>query len=68
MSQYLEVKLFKTDTPASIMVAMRRNDWETSINLKDVYFHVLVAKRSWKYLRFVNDGILYQFRDSRLGF
>ena len=50
------------ETPALIMAAMWRNDWETSIDLKDAYFHILVDKRSQKYLHFVIDGMPYKFR------
>ena len=38
LNQYLEVERFKGETPASVMAAMRRNDWATSIDLKDAYF------------------------------
>ena len=54
LNQYLE-------TPALIMAAMWQNDWTTSIDLKNAYFHVPVAKRSQKYLRFVINGMSYQF-------
>ena len=50
------------------MVAMRRNDWANSIDLKDAYFHVLVAQRSRKYMRFVIDGMSYQFQALPFGF
>ena len=43
------------------MAAMQQNDWPTSIDLKDAYFHVLMAKRSRKYLHFVGNSKVYQF-------
>ena len=62
LNTYLEVDHFKMETPATIMAAMRQGDWTTSIDLKDAYFHIPVAKRSRKYLRFVVNGKAYQFR------
>ena len=45
------------ETPASIMAAIRRNDWATSIDFKDTHVHILVDKWSRKYMRFVIDGM-----------
>ena len=50
------------EMPATIMAAMRQADWAISIDLKDPYFHIPMAKRSRKYLRFVVRGRAYQFR------
>ena len=50
------------ETPASIAAAMRLGDWATSIDLKDAYFHIMIAPSSRKFLRFVVNGTVYQFR------
>ena len=62
LNQHLLVEKFKMETPASIAAAMRPGDWATSIDLKDAYFHILIAPSSRKYLRFVVNGTVYQFR------
>ena len=44
------------------MAAMRPHEWTTSIDLQDAYFHIPIAPRSQKYMRFVILGRVYQFR------
>ena len=61
LNLYLPKEGFKMETPASIAAAMRPGDWATSIDLKDAYFHIPMARSSRKYLRFVVDGVTYQF-------
>lgn len=53
---------FKMETAKSIRMAIQRGDFATSIDLKDAYFHVPMNKASWRYLRFVWRGIVYQFK------
>ena len=45
--------LVKMEMSATIMGRMWQNDWETSIDLKDVYLHIPMAQWSLKYLCFV---------------
>jgi hypothetical protein len=52
---------FKMETAKSIRLSIRRGDFATSVDLKDAYFHVPMHKTSWKYLRFVWRGVVYQF-------
>ena len=42
LNQYLEVEHVKMETPASIMVVIRRNDWATSIDLM-FFVHRIIA-------------------------
>ena len=49
------------ETTASIMVSLRPGEWTTSIDLKDAYFHVPIAKSLRKYLCFVVNDKVYQF-------
>ena len=44
------------------MAALRQGEWTTSINLKEAYFHIMIAKRSRKYLCFMIGDKFYQFR------
>ena len=50
------------DTQRAIPKALRRGEWVTSIDLKDVYLHVPVKPTARKYLRFFHDGWTYQFK------
>ena len=55
------------ETSATVMAVMRQADWATSIDLKDAYFHIPVANRSRRYLRFVVNGTAYQFKALSFG-
>ena len=50
------------ETMQSIMMATEPDKWATSIDLKDAFFHIPIAPRHRKYLRFTVDGQHYQFR------
>ena len=45
LNTYLEPMKFKTETTSSIVAALRQGEWTMSIDLKDAYFHIPVAKR-----------------------
>ena len=62
LNKFLHVPTFKMETTASIMAVMRPNEWTTSIDLQDAYFHIPIAVHSRKYLRFMILGRVYQFR------
>ena len=62
LNAFLTKEKFKMETQASISAALQVNDWTTSVDLKDAYFHIPIASSSRKYLRFVIDGKTYQFR------
>jgi hypothetical protein len=49
------------DTPEYVRAALQTGMWTTSIDLKDVYFHVPIHPSYWKFLRFQVLGKLYQF-------
>ena len=61
LNLHLRKESFKMETPASIAAAMRPGEWTTSIDLKDAYFHIPMARSSRKFLRFVVNGVVYQF-------
>ncbi len=50
------------ETPASVLSAVTKGQWMTSIDLSGAYFHIPIHHTSRKYLRFVFKGIVYQFR------
>ena len=58
---HLDTPHFKQDTLEDVRHALRPGDWAASIDLKDAYFHVPIARHSRKFLRFGWKGILYQF-------
>ena len=55
---------FKMETSQSV----RRGDWMVSINLKDAYLQFPVHPDSCRFLQFVVDGQVYQFRALCFGF
>ena len=61
LNEFLVIDIFKMETTSSIMAAMKQNDWTTSIDLIDAYFHILMSNTAMKYLRFVVNGKVYQF-------
>ena len=62
LNVFLRKVRFRMETPASVRKAIRLGDWATSIDLTDAYFHVLMHIRDRKYLRFVWEEAVYQFR------
>ena len=53
---------FKMETIASVLNAVRKDDLLPSLDLKDAYFQVPVHPSSRKFLRFVSEGTVYQFK------
>ena len=47
--------------------AIRKHQWGVSLDFKDAYLHVMVHKNSRKYLRFVINGVIYQYRTMPFG-
>ena len=62
LNKFVERVKFKMETTRDVRLAIRRNDWATSIDLKDAYFHVTIHQEYRKYLRFVWEGRTYEFR------
>ena len=53
---------FKMETVASVMASIREGDFMASLDLKDAYFQIPIHPRSRRYLRFVSEGVVYQFK------
>ena len=52
---------FKMEDIRTVINILEENDFLCSIDLKDAYFHIPVAREHRKYLRFLFNGILYEF-------
>ena len=48
-------------------VSTSERRWVTSLDLRDAYFHIGIHRRSRRYLRFVFQGKVYQFRALAFG-
>ena len=53
---------FMIESPWLVLQSIQKDDWLISVDLLDRYFQVLIHPSSLKYLRFVFDGIVYQFK------
>jgi hypothetical protein len=62
LNKMINTPRFKMETAKSVRLSIRKNDFATTIDLKDAYFHIPMHKGMWKYLRFVWQGTVYQFR------
>ena len=50
------------ETPETIRISLQQEEWVTSIDFKDAYFHIPTQEQSRKYLRFHLQGQTYQFK------
>ena len=62
LNTFIRQTPFKMETIASVLNAVQENDLLASLDLKDAYFQVPVHPSSRKFLRFVSQGTVYQFR------
>ena len=51
-----------------LLSMVKKGAWFTSVDLKDAYFHVPVARRHWKYLRFAFQGVCYEYKVLPFGY
>jgi len=62
LNSYLVKPSFRMETVRGVCLSVQPGDWATSLDLTDGYFHVPIAPSFRKYLRFVINGKVYQFR------
>ena len=62
LNEFVHQTPFRMETPNSVLLAVRKNDFLVSIDLKDAYFQIPVHPSSRKLLRFVSNDTVYQFR------
>ena len=62
LNEFIHQTPFRMETPSSVLLAVRKNDFLASIDLKDAYFQIPVYPSSRKLLRFVSNDTVYQFR------
>jgi hypothetical protein len=62
LNTYLVVPHFKMETNRSIRASILPGIWSTSLDLADAYFHCPISVAFRKYLRFVWDNKVFQFR------
>ena len=61
-NEFVQQTPFKMETASSVLLSVRKGDFLASINLKDAYFQIPVHVSSRKWLRFVSNGTVHQFR------
>ena len=61
-NEFIQQTPFKMETASSVLLSVRRGDFLASIDLKDAYFQIPVHTSSRKWLRFVSDGTVHQFK------
>ena len=61
LNTYLVIPHFKMETNRSIRASIP-GLWTTSLDLSDAYFHIPISPSFRKYLRFVWDNRVFQFR------
>ena len=61
LNRFLVKKTFQMETPELIRQSFTKDEWVTSIDLSDAYFHVPVAMNYRKYMRFCMDDTIYEF-------
>ena len=62
LNTFLVVPHFKMETNRSIRASILPGMWTTSLDLADAYFHCPIAPSFRKYLRFVWNDQVFQFR------
>ena len=61
LNEYVEHKHFKMDTLQTALNLISKNCYLASIDLKDAYHSVPIAKSHRKYLSFIWNGVTYQY-------
>ncbi|KAL0201521.1 hypothetical protein M9458_004708, partial [Cirrhinus mrigala] len=62
LNRALAKREFKMITVKQILAHIQPGDWFISVDLKDAYFHIQIAPRHRRFLRFAFEGRAYQFK------
>lgn len=62
LNRYLGKYRFRMLTHTSLLCLLHQRDWFTSLNLKDVYFHVLIYPPHHRFLWSSFQGVCYEDR------
>ena len=62
LNKYLKVLPFKMLTTTEVLRSISPMEWFTSVDLKDAYFHVPIARKHRPFLRFAYRGRHWQFK------
>jgi hypothetical protein len=62
LNSHIPCPTFKMETPGSILRSVQKGQWLTSLDLKDAYFHIPIHPESRRYLRFLHQGVVWQFK------
>ena len=62
LNRFLKVLRFHMLSTAEVLRTVAREEWFTSVDLKDAYFHVPIAPHHRQFLRFAFQGRHFQFR------
>ena len=62
LNMYVAESRFHMETPQSVLRFIRRGDWMISVDLLDEYLQIPIHQDSRRYLRFVIQGVTYQFK------
>ncbi|XP_038128389.1 uncharacterized protein LOC119774782 [Cyprinodon tularosa] len=61
LNKFLRKYKFRMLTHAALLRLVRPNDWFSSVDLKDAYFHIPIYPPHRQYLRFAFQGVCYEY-------
>ena len=61
LNRYASVPHFKMETSEVIRASLASQEWTTSIDLQDAYFHLPIHQKFRKYFRFQFEGVCYEY-------
>ncbi|KAI7790836.1 hypothetical protein IRJ41_002448 [Triplophysa rosa] len=61
LNKHLRTYNFRMLTHGTLSCSIHQNDWFTSVDLKDAFFHISIYPPHRKFLRFAYQGVCYEF-------
>ncbi len=61
LNQFIRYEHFKMECLDNVKYLICRNDWLVKLDLQDAYFVVPVTSQHRNFLRFIWDGVVYQY-------